>query len=383
MQWVPLSLLAAMGFVLIAAETMPAGLLPVMSSGLRTNEGLIGQFISVWALGTVVVTIPAISLTRGFRRKPLLLTAITGLLLANTITALSPDVTLSLISRFIGGAFCGIIWGMLAAYGRRISPPGRGGLALAVVSTGAPLGIAFGTPLGVTLGTAFDWRWAFGGISLLTVVVGALIATLVPDAPGQPLTTRLPLRRVFMLPGVALVLAVIAVWMLAHSTIYTYIAPYLRATGTGLPTDLVLFTYGVASVAGIGITAVLIDRWPRRLLHTSVLLFVVAALILIVAHQSAPAVLAAVGLWGVSFGGSSAQLQATLTTAGRENSDVANSFLPVAFNLAIFGAGIAGAVLLANFDGLVLPIVMSVLGVAALILTIRGTHNAIHPGSSS
>ena len=58
--------------------------------------------------------------------------------------------------------------------------------------------------------------------------------------------------------------------------------------------------------------------------------------------------IAATVLWGITFGGAAAQLQAALTTTGGADSDVANSFLPVAFNLAIFTAGILGAALLTN-----------------------------------
>lgn len=68
-----LLVLAATGFVLIGAETMPAGLLPQIASGLSTSEGTVGLMVSAYALGTVVITIPAIGLTRGFDRKPLLL----------------------------------------------------------------------------------------------------------------------------------------------------------------------------------------------------------------------------------------------------------------------------------------------------------------------
>ncbi|MCU1689397.1 MAG: transporter [Jatrophihabitantaceae bacterium] len=266
---------------------------------------------------------------------------------------------------------------MLAAYGRRISPPHRGGLALAVVSAGAPLGFALGTPLGAALGTAFGWRWAFGGLTVLAILVLALMAALVPDAAGQaPATAGTSLGRVFLMPGIPVVLAVIAVWMLAHNTIYTYIAPYLRATGTGLRPDLVLLVYGVASVVGIGITAALIDYQPRMLLHGSVALFVVAALALLLGHSSSLAVLSAAALWGIAFGGASAQLQSALTHAGREHSDIANSFLPVAFNIAIFAAGISGAVLLGHFNGLSLAALMAGLGSAALLLTIYGRRSA-------
>jgi predicted MFS family arabinose efflux permease len=381
MPWLALSLLALMGFILVSAETMPAGLLPVIADGMNISEGTVGQFISVWALGTVIVTVPAISLTRRFRRKPLILITIALLIVSNTITAVSSDVVISLISRFFAGAFTGIIWGMLAAYGRRISPAHRGGMALSIVSMGAPVGFALGTPLGAWLGTTFDWRWSFGGLSLLALLTFVLIICFVPDTAGQPASAPggLPFGRVFLMPGVAIVCLVIFVWMLAHNAIYTYIAPFLRATGTGIGADLVLLVYGIASIVGVLVSAAFIDRHPRELLHLSVGLFVVAALVLLLASASATVVLLATALWGVAFGGSSAQLQSALTRSGRENSDVANSFLPVAFNLAIFGAGVVGAVLLEHFDALVLAGLMGALGAVAFLVTLYGRRTAFTP----
>lgn len=371
-----LGALAVIGFVLVAMETMPAGLLPAIAAEMGTSEGTVGLFVSAYALGTVLITIPAITLTRGMRRKPLLLGAILGLVLANTTTALSNDVTLSLVSRFVAGAFSGVIWGMLAAYGRKISPPSRAGLSLAIVSVGAPVGFALGTPLGSWLGTTFDWRWAFAGLTAVAVIAGVFISVIAPDAEGQPGPSRLPLLRVFRIPGIAVILAVIFTWMLAHNTIYTYIAPYLRTTGSTLTADVELFTFGVSSIAGIIITGALLDRHPRPLLHGSVALFIAAAVVLLVGHTLLPAVIAGTVLWGATFGGAAAQLQAALTTTGGADSDVANSFLPVAFNLAIFGAGILGAALLTNFGALALAVVMIVAGLAALMLTIYGRRAA-------
>lgn len=336
---------------------------------MGTSEGNIGLFVSAYALGTVIITIPAITLTRGMRRKPLLLGAILGLILANSTTALSSDMAPSLASRFVAGAFSGIIWGMLAAYGRKISPPSRAGLSLAIVSVGAPVGFALGTPLGSWIGTTFDWRWAFAGLSAVALITGVFIAAIAPDAEGQPGTSRLPLARVIRIPGIAVILAVVFTWMLAHNTIYTYIVPYLRTTGGGLTADVELFIFGVASIGGIILTGAFLDRHPRPLLHGSVALFIAAAVVLLVGYTSVPAVIAATVLWGITFGGAAAQLQAALTTTGGADSDVANSFLPVAFNLAIFTAGILGAALLTTFSGLVLAVVMIVAGLAALMLT--------------
>lgn len=371
-----LVVLATTGFILVAMETMPAGLLPQIAAGLDTGEGTVGLLISAYALGTVVATVPAISLTRGMRRRPLLATALVGLVLANAVAALAPTVAVALVARFVSGAFSGTIWGMLAAYGRRISPANQAGRSLAIVSAGAPVGFAFGTPLGSWIGTTLDWRWSFGGLSILGVVVLVLVITVVSDAAPVPAATRLPLVRVVRIRGIALILAVIATWMIAHNTLYTYVAPYLRAGGSGLGVDLTLLVYGVASIGGIIVTGALLDRHPRPLLHGSLALFVGVGVVLFVGHASAPAVLIAAVFWGLTFGGAAAQLQAALTTAGGENSDVANSFLPVAFNVAIFAAGIVGAGLLTRTDGMVLPVVLIVFGVIAFGLTIVGRRNA-------
>lgn len=376
MPWLGLTVLASMGFILLTGETLPAGLLPAIAGGMHTSEGLVGQYISLWALGTVIVTVPAISLTRTLPRKPLLVIAVAGFILAYTVTAFSENVPMSLVARFIGGAFTGVIWGMLAAYGRRISPPERGGLSLSIVSIGAPLGFALGTPAGSYLGTAFGWRWSFIALSVAAVIVLVLILCVVPGAPGQKPEAHLPLRRIIRLPGIPIVLVVIFVWMLGHNTIYTYIAPFLRVGGSGLTPAFILLVFGVASVVGVVITGALVDRHPRTLLHTSVALFIGAAVILLVGHGSPVAVIVAAVIWGATFGGAAPQLQSALTIAGGQHSDVANSFLPVAFNLAIFAAGTSGALLLEAFPPLILAAWMGAFGAVAFALTIFGRRNA-------
>ena len=364
--WAALSVMALLGFVLISTETMPAGLLPQMAAGMDTSEGTIGQFVSAYALGTVVVTIPAITLTRGMRRKRLLLIGITGFLVVNIVTALSTDVALSLGARFIAGAFSGMLWGMLAGYALRITSPQHRGRALAIVSAGAPIGIAVGTPIGSWVGANLDWRWSFGGLSILTLILIALAAAFVPGVSGQPATSRLALGRVFGIPGIATILVVVFVWMLAHSTTYIYIAPYLRTATAGPNVELALVVFGVASVIGIAVTGAIIDRHRRLLLFSSIALFAAAGVVLFLGHQSVVAVLVAITLWGVTFGGMPAQMQAAMSDVSGENADVANAFLPVSYNIAIFAAGVLGAALVDNFDGLSLPMVMS--GLAILVL---------------
>lgn len=374
--WPALFVMALVGFVLISAETMPAGLLPQIAAGMDTSEGTVGQLVSAYALGTVVVTIPAIALTRGMRRKRLLLIGIAGFLVVNTVTAFSTDIALSLAARFIAGAFSGMLWGMLAGYALRITAPEHRGRALAIVSAGAPIGIAIGTPVGSWIGTNFDWRWSFVGLSILALALIALTAAFIPGVPGQSSASRLPLGRVLRLPGIAAILAVVFVWMLAHSTTYIYIAPYLRTAIAGPSVEVALVVFGVASVIGIVVTGTIIDRHRRLLLLSSIALFAGAGGLLLFGNQSIVAVLIAIIMWGVTFGGAPAQMQAAMSELSGENADVANSFLPVSFNLAIFAAGVLGATVVDNFDALVLPMVMGGLAILVLGIAFRWRNSA-------
>ncbi|PNI09345.1 MFS transporter [Arthrobacter sp. AFG7.2] len=368
--------MALTGFLLIATETMPAGLLPHIASGLGVSEGTAGQFVSAYALGTVIAAMPAIALTRGMRRKPVFLVGIIGFLAANLIAGFSTDIVFSLAARLLAGAFSGLLWGMIAGYARRITAPEHAGRALSVASLGTPVGLAVGTPFGSWLGTTFDWRWSFGVLSLLTVVTLLLAVFLVPDAPGQRAGTRVPLARVFAIPGVAVVLGVIVTWMLGHNIMYTYIGTDIREASLDLPVDIALVTFGGAAIAGIGITGAVIDKGLRRLVLLSLGSFVLAGLIFIVGHSSLVAVLAVIVLWGIAFGGAAAQLQTAISAASGENADVANSMLGVAFNLAIFAAGVTGALVISTFNGMVLPAAPAGLAAVALVIAVTGRRTA-------
>ncbi|MEV3946889.1 MFS transporter [Streptomyces halstedii] len=375
-----LVVMACTGFIVIMTETLPAGLLPQLAAGLDVSEGGAGQLVSAYAIGTVLAAIPAITLTRGARRKPLLLAGLLGFLVANAVTAVSPSFTVALVARFVGGAFSGLLWGMLAGYARRVVAPEHAGRALAVAMTGTPLALGVGTPLGAWLGSTVGWRWSFAAMSLLSVVVIVFAEFLVPDAPGQTARTRAPLRRVLAIPGVATVLAVVFVWMLAHNLLYTYIASYLRQMRLGLRPDIALLVFGVAALGGIWITGVFVDRALRRLTLASVALFIVAGAFLAAAQQSTVLALLAIVLWGLAFGGSATQLQTAMGEAAGENADAANAMLTTSFNVAIFAGGAAGAVVVDGVGAPALPAGMVALALVALVTVGFGRRAAFPTG---
>ena len=134
--------------------------------------------------------------------------------------------------------------------------------------------------------------------------------------------------------------------MLAHNILYTYIAPFVEQAGLGKRIDLVLLTFGLAALVGIWFAGILVDRYLRIAILTSLLAFALIALLFGFGAQSPEIIYIGVVVWGITFGGASTFLQTALADAAGSGADVALSMNVVAWNLAIAGGGIVGGILL-------------------------------------
>jgi predicted MFS family arabinose efflux permease len=377
--WKLLALTMA-GFLAIMTETMPAGLLPQIGLGLGVSEALAGQLVTLYALGSVLAAIPVIAATRSWNRRPLFLLAIGGLLVFNTVTALSTHYGLTLAARFVAGMAAGVVWGLLAGYARRMVPAHLQGRALALAGVGQPIALAVGVPLGTWLGTLFDWRGVFWIMSALSLVLFVWVRLKVPDFAGQSARQRLPIRRIFLMPGIRPVLLALFAWILAHNILYTYIAPFLSSVGLGHQVDVVLLFFGVACVAGIWLTGLLVDRRLRTLTLLSLAGFALASLALGFSGGSAIAVLLGIAAWGLTFGGAPTLLQTALADAAGDGADVAQSMLVTVFNLAVAGGGLAGGLLLERAGAPSFPWAMAVLALFGMSVVWLARDHGFRPG---
>lgn len=341
--------LAMAAFITLLTEILPSGLLPQMAGSLGQSEALIGQLITAFAVGSLVAAIPLTIATQNWRRRTLLLLAIAGFAVANTVTAISESYAITLVARFVAGMSAGLLWALAAGYAARMVPDHLQGRAIAIAMVGAPLALSLGVPTGTFLGTLVGWRWAFGVMSGLTALLVVWVLAKVPDFPGQKRGQGFGLKAVLVLPGVRPVLFVVFGYVLAHNMLYTYIAPFLEPAGIKDRTDVVLLAFGLASLLGIWITGILIDHWLRELILASVALFGFSALALGLAGTVPTIIYCAVAVWGLAFGGVGALLQTASAKAAGKAADVAQSMLVTTWNLAIAGGGILGGLLLSGF----------------------------------
>lgn len=347
--------LACAGFITILTEAMPAGLLPQMGAGLGVSPALVGQLVTLYALGSLLAAIPLTLLTRGWRRRPLLLVAIAGFALVNSVTAISSHYGLTLVARFFAGVFAGSLWALLAGYASRMVAPHLQGRAIAIAMLGAPLALTLGVPAGTLLGTLVGWRLSFAIMTGLTLALLLWARWQLPDFAGQAAQQRLGLRQVMRLRGIRPVLWVTFTYVLAHNILYTYIAPLLEPAGIQADIDRVLLVFGLTALLSIWLVGLLIDRWLRPLVLFSCMLFGLSALALAFWIDSPAIIYIAVAAWGLAFGGLPALLQTALAKSAGESADAAQSMLVTVWNLGIAGGGLAGGLLLQSWGVLAFP----------------------------
>ncbi|AOK29440.1 MFS transporter [Burkholderia singularis] len=370
-----LLVLALAGFVTILTEALPAGLLPQISAGLGISDALAGQVVTLYAIGSLLAAIPLTVATQRARRRPLLLAAIAGFVVANTVTAFSGSYAVTMVARFVAGVSAGLLWALLAGYAARMVPEHQKGRAIAVAMVGTPLALSLGVPAGTFLGKLVGWRVCFGIMSGLALLLMAGVRAKVPDFAGQAAGKRLSLSHVFTVAGVRPVLFVVLAFVLAHNILYTYIAPFLAKAGMAERTDLVLLVFGVTSLLGIWIIGVLIDRHLRALTLASTVLFGLAALALGVAGNAPVVVYAAVAAWGLAFGGTATLFQTAIAITAGEGADVAQSMLVTTWNLAIAAGGSIGGVLLDRLGVAAFSPALLVLLAATLVVVWAAKHH--------
>ncbi len=371
--------LTASGFLTIMLETMPAGILPEMSQALGVSESAAGQFVTVYAIGSIVGAIPIISATMGWSRRRLLVAALTGYVVTSLIVAVSPSFVLTLGARFVAGIFAGLLWGIIAGIAGRLVRGEQRGRGLTIALAGTPIALAIGTPAGTLLAGMIGWRFTFVAMAVFAAVLIGWVLVVLPGLPGQEKSERTPVRRVFTLPGMVPVLITAVLYVTAHNLLYTYIAPFLAPVGMSDAVSAVLMVFGVASLVSLAITGALIDRHLRTLMIISSVLFAVAMLALGVLAASPIAVYGSAAAWGLAFGGAASLLQTSMMNVAGTAVDAAQGVMVTGWNIGIAAGGILGGTLLGSLGSPSLGWATLALLVIALIIVVAGRRHAFPP----
>ncbi|MGO4246391.1 MFS transporter [Paenarthrobacter sp. RAF54_2] len=381
MPWGGLLLLAAAGFTAVTTELLPSGLLPQISRDLGVEESAVGSLTAAYAAIIVFTALPLSRLLGGrFPRKTLLMGTVLAFALSNVLLALSPNLEVAIVARLLGGIAHGMLWSSMAPYVARIVPAHSVGKSMAVVFSGTSIALAVGAPIGTLMGTLMTWRVSFVVLAGVGVLLAVLAFWLLPAA-HDPGTHKTPsIRAALKLPGVIAVATAWPLLLLAHFTLFTYVAPFLLASG--LPealTGISLSVVGISGLVGIWIAGLTADSHPRRSVITAVGLLLLAFALLPVLGGTWVWVFALMVAWGVSFGAIGIYNQAAILRAGGEHKDAANGLTVVTIQLGIaVGAGY-GALALTTVGAQLVPLAAALptaIALAIMISSKRGGYPA-------
>lgn len=346
--------LAAGAFAVGTSEFLMMGTLPDVASGLGVTVAAAGQLVAVFALGIALGGPLLVGLTTRLDRRIVLLTAMLAFLLTNLVVAAIPHYGLALAMRFVGGALCGLFYGVAFASAARMSGPGKQAGAIAIVLSGVTLATVLGSPLGAWAGLQWGWRWPYAVIALSAVGVAIAVWRLLPAMAGDDAIAPGwrgaqeglgKMLSVFSVRPLALAYLAIALVNTGWFTLYTYVAPYWTTIGgvalTWIPGALL--AYGIVSAIGGAWGGALSNRGARRVLAMSIVVQGLAFVLLLASGGAPIAMLAASMLWGLAAWVFVSAAQARVVELAGDKADVASSVAVSAFNVGnAAGAAMGG-----------------------------------------
>lgn len=381
-------------FAIGTTEFVAAGLLPAIAADLGVSIPDAGFLVTGYALSVAIAGPIMVVAVGRLPRKPALIGVMALFVAGHVLAALAPSFGVLLAARALAAAAHGTFFGLALLVASAIAPPGRRGMAIAIVIGGINVANVVGVPAGTAVGTAFGWRAAFWMVGGLAAVAALAMAAFLPRVPGRggggggggggAIGAQV---RVLGNPQVFTSYLLIILAMAAFWSLGTFIVPYLgEVAGVGEDVvPLVLLGFGVLGTVGI----VAGGRWADRYPITSITLtYPVAALALVVAWV----VTAQAWLWGAVAIGvvlamssiSAVALQNRILTGAAKAPELASGLISAIYNVGIAaGAGLGSALLAHGMPVGRLPLVGALLLGAGALLAVVATRGEARLSRSS
>lgn len=370
-----LIVLMLMGFLLVTAEFLPNGVLTEMADALGVTPGQAGQTVTVTALvGLVVAPTIGLMFPRLDRRSLLIWMALAAAV-SNLIVAISPNLVVILLARFLLGAAISAFWAMSITVAARLAGPSNLGRGVMFTSAGVSLATVAGVPLGVMLSELVDWRAVFAIAGVVTGLLAIALRLLLPSVPAAQASSIRLLVDTLRRPGVGLGMVGHVLVVLGHFSAFTYVRLALeRIPDVEASTIVVLLAlFGLGGLVGNITIGLVIDRTFAFFSVFAPVVIAVSVLAMILMSGSVFGIAVIVFVWGFFF---SSWLIVVNTWAGHRMPDrleAGGSLVVVGFQGAIALAAGVGGVLV---DALSVELVYAI-GAASLLVgaTLFGASN--------
>ncbi len=326
----------AMGtFLMGTSEFVVAGLLPDLSADLAIGISEAGLLVTAFAMGMIATPLVAIAVLKVSQRTTLVL-ALGVFAAGHVIVALTEELSVILVTRFVTALATGAFWSIAASVAAGAVDLESSARAIGLVLSGGILATVVGVPLGSVAGQLVGWRGPFWILAVAAILAAFVIARFVPG--GRADTAVVPVRS--QLAALArgrfwLVMAACVLISGAVMSTYSFISPLLTDHG-GLSADLLplgLAVFGVGAVTGTLNSGRFADRAPYGTALTGGIVVVLALCLLnVFSHYAVPSImfLALAGMAGL---GTNPVLMSLAVRFARGAPTLATSLSTSMFNL--------------------------------------------------
>ncbi|ADB34929.1 major facilitator superfamily MFS_1 [Kribbella flavida DSM 17836] len=364
--WVAAITMAVTVFTVVTAEMLPVGLLTPMGTALAVSEGTAGLSLTVTGL-VAAVSAPVLPLVLGkLDRRTVLVGLMLLLAVASALAAWSPSFGVLVVARILTGIAMGGVWLLTVGLAPRLVPRDSVGPATALIFSGIAIASVLGIPAGTSVGELAGWRWAFGSIGVLSVVLAVALALLLPALPAAAPVRLADVGSVLKIKQVRVGLLLVALLVTAHFSAYTYVRPmleHLASIGPSLISTLLL-AYGVAGVAGNFVAGSARSFRVMLVVIAALLAAAVPALPLVGTTVAGAVVLLLI--WGFGYGGVSVTTQAWNHAAAPQAPEASSALLVGVFNAAIALGAFTGGRVVDHLGTDAVPYLTGLLALTAL-----------------
>ncbi|MGW1164610.1 MFS transporter [Streptomyces sp. NPDC002550] len=257
-------------FTFNTAESLPIGLLELISASLRVSVPVVGLLVTGYGVTVALASLPLAHLTRAVPRRHVLTGLLTALVVSSVVAALATSYWLLLVARLLTALAQALFWAVTGPVAVGLFAPEVRGRVVGALSVAGSLALVLGVPAGTWLGRQSGWQVpvampaALGLVSLVTIAV--LLPTSRPEEEPAAYATSPDVRRF------GTVLAAGTLSASGGFAGYTYIVKFLGDVSGFSPStvSVLLVGFGVACLAGVSITGALLDRFLHSALPTAV-----------------------------------------------------------------------------------------------------------------
>ncbi|NJE60579.1 MFS transporter [Thermococcus sp. 21S7] len=252
--------LISLGWVFNYAHRMAIPpLIPMIKAELGINNAEAGLLMTALLLPYALIQVPAGYIGDRFGRKRLLVLSIIGYSLSSALIIFAREYWELLAVRALYGLFSGLYYAPATALISEVYRE-RKGSALGVFMVGPPVGSGIAPLIVVPIAMSLEWRYAFLGLSALSLAIGIALAFAVKGEVSKPsrVTFSIP-RNVFLLSAANFIV------LAAFFGLLTFLVSFLVNSGVSLETASLLFSLlSVIGIAGSLFGGGLYDRIGRR-----------------------------------------------------------------------------------------------------------------------